>query len=224
MLSWYTIYDHTIYARWGPVHLADTKLIEKTASEVHAAFIDGNFVVKRTKRCFSPVAADQATEWMDRTYKMQNGAIGISHPSTMPGSNSLVRPTWVWRCYPQLEMPSNFTLYAPTTRQISGAGRPETYRCLIVYQHIGLDEGDVVPGEREWLRPSQLIILTVPCTIAVLFLAVVIGMCVMPACTNPLTGGGRPALPVTRLGPCNARVSGRNINLSPLQGSDYAPR
>ena len=145
MPSWYTIYDHTIYARWGLVHLADTKLLEKTATEVHAAFIDGNFVVKRTKRCFSHVAADQATEWMDRTYKMQNGAIGISHPSTMPGSNSLVRPTWVWRCYPQLEMPWNFTLHAPTTRQISGAGRPGTYRCLIVYQHIDLDEGVRLP-------------------------------------------------------------------------------
>ena len=31
MLPWLTIYDHTNYARWGPVYLADTKLIEMTA-------------------------------------------------------------------------------------------------------------------------------------------------------------------------------------------------
>ena len=30
MLPWFTIYDHTNYARWGPVYLADMKLIEKT--------------------------------------------------------------------------------------------------------------------------------------------------------------------------------------------------
>lgn len=78
MLPWLTIYDHTNYARWGPVYLADMKLLEKTAPKVYAEFIDGNFVVKTTKRRFNQVPADQATEWMNRTCKMQNGITGIT--------------------------------------------------------------------------------------------------------------------------------------------------
>ena len=50
MLSWLTIYDHTNYAQWRPVYLADMKLLEKTAPEVHAKFLDENFVMKRIKR------------------------------------------------------------------------------------------------------------------------------------------------------------------------------
>ena len=73
MLSWLTIYDHTKYARWGPVYLADMKLLEMTAPQVYAEFMQGNFVMKRTKRRFNQVPADQATEWI-----MQNGIIGIT--------------------------------------------------------------------------------------------------------------------------------------------------
>ena len=49
MLQRPTIYDHKNYARWGPVYLADMKLFETTVPEVHAEFLDGNIVVKRTK-------------------------------------------------------------------------------------------------------------------------------------------------------------------------------
>jgi len=45
---------------------------------VYAEFMNGNFVVKRTRRCFNQVSADQATEWVNRTCKMQNGIIGIT--------------------------------------------------------------------------------------------------------------------------------------------------
>ena len=55
MLPWLTIYDHTNYARWGPVWPADMKLLEKTAPEVHSEFVSGNFVVKRTSRRFNQV-------------------------------------------------------------------------------------------------------------------------------------------------------------------------
>ena len=37
-----------------------------------------NFVVKRSKRRFNQVPADQATEWINKTCKMQNGIIGIT--------------------------------------------------------------------------------------------------------------------------------------------------
>ena len=58
--------------------LADMKLLEMTAPEVYAEFMQGNFVVKRTKRRFNQVPADQATEWINKPCKMQNGIIGIT--------------------------------------------------------------------------------------------------------------------------------------------------
>jgi len=59
------------------------KLLEKTAVEFHATFLDGNIVVKRTKRRFNQVLADQATGWITRTCKMHNGSIG-SKGNTKP--------------------------------------------------------------------------------------------------------------------------------------------
>ena len=41
-------------------------------------------------------------------------------PSTMPDSNSSVRASLVWRCYPQPETPWNFTPHAPTIKQRFG--------------------------------------------------------------------------------------------------------
>lgn len=78
MLPWLTVYDHTNYARWGPVYLADMKGLQKSAPEVYSEFTAGNFVVKRSNRRFNQVPADQATEWINRTCKMQNGIIGIT--------------------------------------------------------------------------------------------------------------------------------------------------
>ena len=75
MLPWLTIYDLTKYARWGLVYI---KLLEMTAPQVYAEFMQGNFVVKRTKRRFNQVPADQATEWINKPCKMQNGIIGIT--------------------------------------------------------------------------------------------------------------------------------------------------
>ena len=49
-----------------------------TAPEVYAEFMQRNFVVKRTKRRFNQVTADQATEWINKPCKMQNGIIGIT--------------------------------------------------------------------------------------------------------------------------------------------------
>ena len=54
------------------------KNLENTAPEVYAEFMDGNFVVKRSKRRFNQVPADQVTEWINKTCKMQNGIIGIT--------------------------------------------------------------------------------------------------------------------------------------------------
>jgi len=78
MLPWLSVYNHTNYARWGPIYLADMKLLPQTAPKVYAEFLDGNFVAKRSLHRFNQVSADQATEWMNRMCKMHNGIIGIT--------------------------------------------------------------------------------------------------------------------------------------------------
>jgi len=75
MLPWFTIYDHTNYARWGPVYLADIKSWRR---QLHAEFPDGKIVVKRTKRRFYQVLADQAIEWINKTCKMHYGIISMT--------------------------------------------------------------------------------------------------------------------------------------------------
>ena len=73
MLPWLCIYDHTNYARWGPVYLLDTKLLEKKAPKVYEEFMNGKFVLKRSQKYFNQVPPDQATEWT-----MQHGISGIT--------------------------------------------------------------------------------------------------------------------------------------------------
>lgn len=78
MLPWLTIYDHTNHAQWRHIYLAYVIGLKKTVPEVHTKFTAKNFVVKRTKRHFNQVPADQATEWINKTCKMKNGIIGIT--------------------------------------------------------------------------------------------------------------------------------------------------
>lgn len=54
------------------------KNLRTKAPEVYAEFIDGNFVIKKTNRHFNQVPDDQATIWMNKTCKIQNGIIGIT--------------------------------------------------------------------------------------------------------------------------------------------------
>ena len=54
------------------------KLLEMTTPELYAEFMQGNFVVKITKRRFNQVPAGQVTEWINKTFKIQNGIIGIT--------------------------------------------------------------------------------------------------------------------------------------------------
>ena len=39
MLPWLTIYDHSNYAKWGPVYLAEMKNLHITAPVVHREFM-----------------------------------------------------------------------------------------------------------------------------------------------------------------------------------------
>ena len=82
MLPWMTIYDHTNYARWGPVYLAEMKGLEISHPELYQEFMEGNFVVKRKDGRFNQVPIDQATEWQNKICKISNGIIGITRNDT----------------------------------------------------------------------------------------------------------------------------------------------
>ena len=82
MLPWMTIYDHTNYAQWGPVYLAEMKCLEVSHQELYQEFMSGNFVVKGKDAKFNQVPIDQATEWQNKICKISNGIIGITRNDT----------------------------------------------------------------------------------------------------------------------------------------------
>jgi hypothetical protein len=66
MLPWFFRYDHTSYARWGAVYLANaTQLLAEILQEFRA----GNFVVKQSNAKYNQVDPDQSQEWLNATGK-----------------------------------------------------------------------------------------------------------------------------------------------------------
>ena len=79
MLPWFTIYDHTNYARWRPVYMADMRALPTTAPEVFNEFVAGRFSIKITDGKFKQLATDQALEHVNRIAKVSGGIVGITH-------------------------------------------------------------------------------------------------------------------------------------------------
>ena len=96
MLPWMTVYDHTNYARWGTIYLAEMKNLEISQPIIHREFMNGNFVVRRGKGRFNQVPIDQATEWQNRVCKISNGIIGITRNDTARDKFCI---TWAERSY-----------------------------------------------------------------------------------------------------------------------------
>ena len=81
MLPWFFRYDHTNYARWGSVYLADC---HQLPIELLSEFQDGNFVVKRSAGTFNQVDPGQSQEWLNATGKKGGGIVGITRtPSAL---------------------------------------------------------------------------------------------------------------------------------------------
>ena len=59
----------------GNLSLLDMKLLKKSTPEVLNEFIDGNFLLKMTKKHFNQVPVDLATKQINKTCKMHNGII-----------------------------------------------------------------------------------------------------------------------------------------------------
>ena len=72
-------YDHTNYARWGPVYLAQMMQLPE---EVKTEFDKGNWVVKGSPRRFNQVDPDQSQEWLNGTGKRGGGIVGITRTTS----------------------------------------------------------------------------------------------------------------------------------------------
>jgi hypothetical protein len=79
MLPYFMRYDHSNYARWGTVYLAEMNHLPE---EVETEFKQGNFVVKRSNQKFNQVDPDQSQEWMNGTGKRGGGIVGITKTPT----------------------------------------------------------------------------------------------------------------------------------------------
>ena len=75
MLPYLHRYDHTNYARWGCVYLAE---MQKLPDEVKDEFVKGNFVVKGSDQRFNQVSPDHSQEWLNGTGKKGGGIVGIT--------------------------------------------------------------------------------------------------------------------------------------------------
>jgi hypothetical protein len=68
-------YDHTNYARWGAVYLADAT---RLPPEILQEFRAGNFVVIQSNAKYNQVDPDQSQEWLNATGKKGCGIVGIT--------------------------------------------------------------------------------------------------------------------------------------------------
>lgn len=75
MLPYFSRYDHTNYAKWGAVYVAE---MHHLPQEVLDEFRAGNFVVKGTNRQFNQVDPDHSLEWMNGVGKNSGGIIGLT--------------------------------------------------------------------------------------------------------------------------------------------------
>jgi hypothetical protein len=82
MLPWLAIYDHTNYARWGPVYLQQMRQLKTKAPCVYDEFQAGNFVVKSSSRRFNQISTDQALEHVNKIGKISGGLVGITRVDT----------------------------------------------------------------------------------------------------------------------------------------------
>ena len=80
MLPWFFAYDHTNYARYIPVCLAQMMLLPETHPEAHALLLNGDFGVQRAKSPgFSQIPVDQTIEQtLNRCTKTKGGIVGFS--------------------------------------------------------------------------------------------------------------------------------------------------
>lgn len=79
LLPLFAAFDSTNYLRWCSLYLEDMKQLPESAPEVHLAFEEGKFAVKRTPGHFKAVGADMALEQtINKSQKSASGILGNS--------------------------------------------------------------------------------------------------------------------------------------------------
>ena len=77
LLAIFMAFDSTNYVRWGSFYLEDMHKLPQTAPDIHKAFKEGKFVIKRTPGNFRATGADMALEQtINRSKKSTSGIIG----------------------------------------------------------------------------------------------------------------------------------------------------
>ena len=80
MLPWVFPFDHTNYARYLPVYLAQMMVLPETHPEAHALLLNGDFGVPRaTSHGFAQMPVGQTIEQtLNRSTKTKGGIVGFS--------------------------------------------------------------------------------------------------------------------------------------------------
>ena len=77
ILPFFSLFDSVNYMRWYSLYLEDMWRLPETAPGIHQAFLQCQFVVKRTPGKLKSVAADQSLEpTINRSQKSSGGNIG----------------------------------------------------------------------------------------------------------------------------------------------------
>ncbi|KAG0714477.1 hypothetical protein GWK47_014076 [Chionoecetes opilio] len=78
MLPWFAHYDHTNYTCWGVIYGADISQLDSSHPDIYQQFMDGDYVVKSTRKSFNQISTDLALEHVNKVGKVAGGLIGIT--------------------------------------------------------------------------------------------------------------------------------------------------
>jgi len=132
LLPIFAAFDSTNYLRWCSLYLEDMRKLPSTAPEIHQAFQEGKFVVKRTPGHFNSVGADMALEQtINRSQKSSSGIIGSTRKKTFVAMWELI--------YHEMLAISNLH------RELSGI-KTGAYR--LAAEHA-LSKSDIATGEQQ---------------------------------------------------------------------------
>ena len=87
LVKYFFAHDKQNYARLLPIYLADMKALERSDPDIWTEFMNGNWVVNKSRIPFCAIRADHALEQVNRSMKVSGGLIGITlKPMLEPNS------------------------------------------------------------------------------------------------------------------------------------------
>ena len=78
------IFNQTHYSRWLPIHVKDMVELEWKHPDIYREFLNGNFVVQKSRKMFSLIPKDHSHEQTTKVMKSDGGISNIyDNPDTM---------------------------------------------------------------------------------------------------------------------------------------------